>query len=78
AELVGTDPGAIVAAAHRLLTRPGRSSSVVSSLYGDGRAGARSAEAIGWLLGLCRRPDPFAPAYLLPTPHAPRVAGRHA
>jgi len=60
AELVGTDPEAIVAATHRVLTSPrGESRVVAGSLYGDGRAGARSAAAIGWLLGLCARPEPF-------------------
>ncbi|MCA1672346.1 MAG: UDP-N-acetylglucosamine 2-epimerase (non-hydrolyzing) [Actinobacteria bacterium] len=60
AELVGTDAGAIVAAAHRVLTGPRERSRVVAcSLYGDGRAAERSADAIGWLLGMCPRPEAF-------------------
>ncbi|MFN2506728.1 MAG: non-hydrolyzing UDP-N-acetylglucosamine 2-epimerase [Acidimicrobiales bacterium] len=69
AELVGTDPGALVAATHRVLaSRRERSPVSASSLYGDGRAGVRSAAAIGWLLGLCPRPEPFDAGPLIPTP----------
>ncbi|MGI8808842.1 MAG: non-hydrolyzing UDP-N-acetylglucosamine 2-epimerase [Acidimicrobiales bacterium] len=60
AELVGTDVGAIVAATQRALTGPReRSRVVLGSLYGDGRAAERAAAAIGWLLGLGPRPEPF-------------------
>ena len=68
AELVGTDAGAIVAATHRVLNSPRqRSGAVPGRLYGDGRAGVRSAAAIGWLLGLCPRPEPFDVGPALPT-----------
>jgi UDP-N-acetylglucosamine 2-epimerase (non-hydrolysing) len=60
AELVGTDPGRIIASAHRLLTEPPDRRRLAGNLYGDGRAGVRSAEAIGWLLGQCPCPEPFA------------------
>ena len=73
AELVGTDSAAIVAATRRILAgygvQAGNGSHVVArSLYGDGRAGVRSAAAIGWLLGLCPRPEPFEAAPLIPAP----------
>jgi len=78
AELVGTDPAAIVAATLRLLARPPEGSRVsTTSLYGDGRAGIRSAEAIGWLLGLCPRPEPFDARPLVPVPTRRRaLSGR--
>jgi len=62
AELVGTDAGAIIAATHRVLTSSReRSPMVAGNVYGDGKAAERSAAAIGWLLGLCPRPEPFDP-----------------
>jgi len=69
AQLVGTDPAAIVAAAHQVLTRPReRSRGADGGLYGDGRAGARSAAAIAWLLGSGARPEPFEARALVPSP----------
>lgn len=69
AELVGTDPEAIVAATRRVLaSRREGSPMLASCLYGDGRAGARSAAAIGWLLGLCSPPERFEVGPLIPTP----------
>lgn len=68
ASLVGTDAQAIVAATHKVLIGPrDRSRVVACSLYGDGRAAVRSAAAIGWLLGLCPRPEPFHAGPSLPT-----------
>jgi UDP-N-acetylglucosamine 2-epimerase (non-hydrolysing) len=69
AQLVGTDEGAIVAAAHRVLAGPReRSPASAGRLYGDGRAAVRSAAAIGWLLGLSPRPEPFDARALVSTP----------
>ncbi|MDQ2826164.1 MAG: UDP-N-acetylglucosamine 2-epimerase (non-hydrolyzing), partial [Actinomycetota bacterium] len=69
AELVGTDAGAIVATTHRVLTGPReRSRSVSGSLYGDGRAAERASAAIGWLLGLAPRPEPFDGGPLMSPP----------
>ena len=69
AELVGTDPAAIVAATDRLLAgTPEEVRVSATGLYGDGRAGIRSAEAISWLLGLGARPEPFAPAPVVRAP----------
>ena len=69
AELVGTDAAVIVAATNRVLTGPRERSRVIpGSLYGDGRAAARSAAAIGWLLGLCSRPEPFDARPLISQP----------
>jgi len=66
AELVGTDAGAIIAATHRVLTSPrDRSRMVAGNLYGDGKAAERSVAAIGWLLGLGPRPEPFEPGPLM-------------
>jgi len=66
AELVGTDAGAIIAATHRVLTSSRkRSPMVAGNVYGDGKAAERSAVAIGWLLGLCPRPEPFDPGSLI-------------
>jgi len=74
AELVGTDREAIVAATNRALTRSGGRSGTVASLYGDGRAGVRSAAAIAWLLGLCPRPERYVAT--VPAPVGARRAGR--
>ncbi|MGQ0574133.1 MAG: non-hydrolyzing UDP-N-acetylglucosamine 2-epimerase [Pseudonocardia sp.] len=58
ARLVGTDPARIVAAAKEVLdgdaVRP-----ETGNPFGDGAAAARSAAAVGWLLGLCARPADF-------------------
>jgi UDP-N-acetylglucosamine 2-epimerase (non-hydrolysing) len=68
AVLVGTDAGAIVAATHRVLTGPRERLPVSAGrLYGDGLAAVRSAGAIGWLLGLCPRPEPFDARALVST-----------
>ena len=65
AVLVGTDPAAIVSETDKVLLNrqwgiPG--TSCAPDLYGDGRAGARSAQAIAWLLGEGRLPEPFSPS----------------
>lgn len=58
AQLVGTDVARIVATAKDVLgggwNPPG-----TPNPFGDGAAGARSAEAVGWLLGLADRPAAF-------------------
>jgi UDP-N-acetylglucosamine 2-epimerase (non-hydrolysing) len=58
AQLVGTDPGRIVAAAKELLDGT-RALPRTGNPFGDGRAAERSAAAIGWLLGLGPRPAEF-------------------
>ncbi len=60
AELVGTDPSRIVAAASRLLSGAGPRPTMPNP-FGDGRAAERSAQAIAWQLGLAERPVPFTP-----------------
>lgn len=58
AQLVGTDPGRIVAAAKELLDGT-RALPRTGNPFGDGAAAERSAAAIGWLLGLGPRPAEF-------------------
>ncbi|MFP5021582.1 non-hydrolyzing UDP-N-acetylglucosamine 2-epimerase [Pseudonocardia phyllosphaerae] len=58
ARLVGTDDGAIVAAAKELLAED-RSLPTAPNPFGDGRAAARSAQAVAWLLGRAERPESF-------------------
>lgn len=58
ATLAGTEPSAIVDATVTAL-RGGRRPSGQPSPYGDGRAGRRCLDAIGWMLGQCDRPDHF-------------------
>jgi UDP-N-acetylglucosamine 2-epimerase (non-hydrolysing) len=55
AQLVGTDPARIVAAAKGVLDGE-YELPVAGNPFGDGRAARRSAEAIGWLLGRGARP----------------------
>jgi UDP-N-acetylglucosamine 2-epimerase (non-hydrolysing) len=60
AQLVGTDPGRIVAGAKDVLDGAGVLPSV-GNPFGDGNAAQRAAAAIGWLLGSCDRPIDFRP-----------------
>lgn len=65
ARLVGTETGAVVSAASRLLSDPAfhRSMSRGSEVYGDGRASVRIVEAIRHRFGLAARPPrPFSPS----------------
>jgi UDP-N-acetylglucosamine 2-epimerase (non-hydrolysing) len=68
AQLVGTDTAQIVAAAKGVLD----GTTVLpagENPFGDGRAAARSAHAIGWLLGRAGRPAEFMPSACgLPVP----------
>lgn len=58
AQLVGADPARITAAAKEILD--GRVALPdAGNPFGDGDAGRRCAEAIGWLLGRGTRPDEF-------------------
>jgi UDP-N-acetylglucosamine 2-epimerase (non-hydrolysing) len=59
AQLVGSDPARIVAAAKELLDGT-RVLPRGGNPFGDGVAATRSAAAIGWLLGLCPRPAELA------------------
>jgi UDP-N-acetylglucosamine 2-epimerase (non-hydrolysing) len=59
AELTGTDPQRIVAAADRILRGSGEAR-VAHNPFGDGRSGPRSAQAIRWLLGHGARPADLA------------------
>ncbi len=61
ATLVGTETDRIVGAAEEILGGHlgGVHRAVGKALYGDGRAGQRSAEALEWLLGCGDRPEPF-------------------
>jgi UDP-N-acetylglucosamine 2-epimerase (non-hydrolysing) len=63
ARLVGTDPDEIVAATLELFEDPVAYASMANAVnpYGDGQAARRTHDALGWLFGLCARPDPFAP-----------------
>jgi UDP-N-acetylglucosamine 2-epimerase (non-hydrolysing) len=58
AVLVGTDLESIVVAAKGVLDRAVELPST-GNPFGDGHAGARSAQAIAWLLGCSTRPEPF-------------------
>jgi UDP-N-acetylglucosamine 2-epimerase (non-hydrolysing) len=60
AQLVGTDPGQIVAAAKEVLG----GAYVLPSTgnpFGDGRSAERAAQGVAWLLGLADRPIDFRP-----------------
>ena len=61
ARLVGTDPGRIVAAAAPLLDDAAARAEMVAAgnPFGDGRAAARTAQAVAHLLGLADDPEPF-------------------
>lgn len=58
AQLVGTDPARIVAAAKESLGGDGGRPDA-GNPFGDGRAAQRSASAIAWMLGRAERPSPF-------------------
>ena len=58
AQLVGTDPARIVAAAKEILDGQFMLPSA-GNPFGDGTAARRGAEAIGWMLGQSTRPDEF-------------------
>jgi UDP-N-acetylglucosamine 2-epimerase (non-hydrolysing) len=64
AQIVGTDPARIVAGAKGLLDGVG-TLPTVGNPFGDGNAAQRGADAIGWLLGACRRPMDFEPPVLV-------------
>lgn len=70
AVLVGTDTAGIVTAADELLAQawPPAPAGPTPTLYGDGRAGRRCAQATEWLLGLSDRPEPFRPRPPSPAP----------
>ncbi len=59
AQLVGTDPARIVAAAKGFLDGLW-AAPACGNPFGDGASARRSAAAIGWLLGLCARPEDWA------------------
>jgi UDP-N-acetylglucosamine 2-epimerase (non-hydrolysing) len=65
AQLVGTDPGRIVAGAKDVLDGVG-TLPAAGNPFGDGHAAQRGADAIGWLLGSCDRPMDFQPAVFGP------------
>ena len=68
AQLVGTDPARIVAAAKDVLD--GRvTTPAAANPFGDGAAADRCVAAIGWLLGRGARPDEFGGA--VPAPGSP-------
>ena len=60
AALVGTDTARIAAAAKELLDGT-VSLPTTGNPFGDGHAARRSAQAIGWLLGIAPRPSEFEP-----------------
>jgi len=59
AQLVGTDPAEIVAAAKGLLDGIAPLPAT-GNPFGDGHSARRGAEAIGWLLGHGSKPEEFA------------------
>jgi len=59
AQLVGTDPAEIVAAAKGLLDGVAPLPAT-GNPFGDGHSARRGAEAIGWLLGHGSKPEEFA------------------
>jgi UDP-N-acetylglucosamine 2-epimerase (non-hydrolysing) len=76
AQLVGTDPAAIVTAAEELVAAAAMLPAVrrpTASPFGDGHAGERSAAACAWLLGLGPRPEQLITMRhgLVPGPRTP-------